>query len=1164
MRQFAHLHLHTEFSLLDGMGRIDDYMTRAREYGMKHLAITDHGVMYGVVDWYKAAKAHDLHPILGIEAYLAPNTISDRDKSSYHLLLMAENERGYNNLLKLASRASLDGFYYKPRVDLSMLNELRDGVIATSACLGGPVANNFLAGKDEEAVRLATSLREMFGPKHFYIEIQDHGIDGQRQTNPQLIDLARKLDLPLVATNDVHYVNREDAAAQELLVCVQTNTTLDDPKRLRMESDQLYFKSPDEMWRIFGDIPEALDNTIAIAERCNVDMEFGRLHLPDPGIPEGVSAHEYLVDLCWSGVAQRYPELTDEVRKRLEYELHVIQSTGFSSYMLIVRDFAEFARRNRIPFGVRGSAAASIVLYCLGITDIDPLANRLVFERFLNLERREMPDIDMDFADNRRGEVIDYVAKKYGHDRVAQIITFGTMGAKAALRDVGRAMGWPYGDVDRIARLIPQTLNMTINRALAENPELRQLYEQDDRSRGLIDRAKQLEGISRHAGTHAAGVVISADPLVDHLPLQRPARQEEGALPTTQFTMETVAEIGLLKMDFLGLANLTILGEAVEIIRERHGLEIDPKHMPEDDAKTFEMLSNGETFGVFQLESAGMRRYIRELRPSSVAELAAMVALYRPGPMQHIPTYCRAKHGEEPIRYPHPDLASILDETYGVIVYQDQVLLIAQKFAGYTLGEADIMRKAMGKKIPEKMAAERERFLAGAESKGYGRDDAETIFNLIEPFAGYAFNKAHATCYGTISYQTAYLKANYAPEYMTAVFRLASSHPSGTASRVAAAAAECAKLGIRVLPPDINRSQVDFVVEDLDNGSSGIRFGLSTVKNVGEGAVRTIIEARDSLSTGRFASFEHFCDTVDWSLVNRRVAESLIKCGALDELGSRGALLEALESAINAAQSRQRAARRGQVDMFSAMQVESPAIASPKLEDVNLPPKTLLTWEKELLGFYLSSHPLNDLMPMIRDGGFVQLAEIDDETVGEQIDCIVLITGLRRINTKSNRVMAICQLEDQSGSIEAVLFPDVFESAGDLILDDSVVRVTARVDNRNDRIQLVVSNVTRMSTEKPVPVRFREIHLHLLASPDLDQDIRTMHRIRELFDEFPGEDRVVLHVSAGGQQARLSAGFGVDWCDDVAVALTEIIGSESINIREREEFRQPNVQRLSA
>ncbi|MBX6341741.1 MAG: DNA polymerase III subunit alpha, partial [Thermomicrobiaceae bacterium] len=588
-----------------------------------------------------------------------------------------------------------------------------------------------------------------------------------------------------------------------------------------------------------------------------------RLHLPDPGIPEGMTAHEYLTQLCWEGVRVRYPEVTEEVRQRLEYELDVIRETGFSSYMLIVRDFAEFARQRRIPFGVRGSAAASIVLYCLFITDIDPLENRLVFERFLNIERREMPDIDMDFADNRRAEVIDYVAKKYGHDRVAQIITFGTMGAKAAVRDVGRAMGWSYGDVDRIARLIPSTLNMTLDRALEENPELRQLYEQDPRCRQLIDNARSLEGISRHAGTHAAGVVIAADPLVEHLPLQRPARAEEGALPTTQFPMETVAEIGLLKMDFLGLANLTILGEAVEIIKETTGEELDVKKLPDGDAKTYEMLAKGETFGVFQLESAGMRRYIRELRPSSVKELAAMVALYRPGPMQHIPTYCRAKHGQEPIRYPHPDLAEILDETYGVIVYQDQVLLIARKFAGYTLGEADIMRKAMGKKIPEKMAAERQRFIAGAKAKGYSEQDAETIFNLIEPFAGYAFNKAHATCYASVSYQTAYLKANYPAEYMTAVLRLAPSHPSGATQRVAAAVAECQKLGIEVLPPDINKSQADFQVEVLPDGTKAIRFGLTIIKNVGEGAVEAILRARDGLPGGRFESFEQFCEVVD-------------------------------------------------------------------------------------------------------------------------------------------------------------------------------------------------------------------------------------------------------------------------------------------------------------
>ncbi|HEX5166351.1 MAG TPA: DNA polymerase III subunit alpha, partial [Thermomicrobiales bacterium] len=752
MSSFVHLHLHTEYSLLDGLGRIDDYMTKAREYEMRHIAITDHGVMYGVLDWYKAAKANDISPVVGVEAYLAPDGIAARNRRNYHLLLLAENERGYRNLLKLSSRASIEGYYYRPRVDLEMLNELSDGIICTSACLGGPVANPYLDGRDEEAEQLAGTLREMFGPERFYLEVQDHGMAEQQRVNRQLIDLARRMDLPLVASNDVHYVNREDAPIQDLLVCIQTNTTLDDPKRLKMESDQLYFKSPREMEAIFGDLPEALENTVRIAERCAFDLDFSRLHLPDPGIPEGTTAQEYLSELCWKGLAERYPNVTDEVRQRLEYELYVIEQTGFGIYMLIVRDFALFARENEIPFGVRGSAAASIVLYTLGITDIDPIANRLVFERFLNLERREMPDIDMDFADNRRAEVIDYVARKYGHDRVAQIITFGTMGAKASVRDVGRALAWTPSDVDRIARLIPSALNMTLERALTESSELRSLYDTDERSRTLIDNARRLEGISRHAGTHAAGVVISADPLVDHVALQRPARGDEGALPTTQFTMERVAEIGLLKMDFLGLANLTILGEAVAIIKQTRGESLDPKLFPDGDADTYAMLAKGETFGVFQLESTGMRRAIQELKPETVSELSAMVALYRPGPMQHIPTFCRAKHGQEEIRYPHPDLADVLDETYGVIVYQDQVLLIARQFAGYTLGEADIMRKAMGKKIAEKMRAERERFNAGAVEKGYSADDADKIFDLIEPFAGDAFNKAHAVCYGTIAY----------------------------------------------------------------------------------------------------------------------------------------------------------------------------------------------------------------------------------------------------------------------------------------------------------------------------------------------------------------------------------------------------------------------------
>jgi DNA polymerase III subunit alpha len=1159
-RDFAHLHLHTEYSLLDGMGRIDEYMKLARDYGMQHIAISDHGVMYGAIDWYRSAREHGLHPILGVEAYLAQGSMHERERGNYHLLLLAENQTGYQNLLKLTSKASLEGFYYRPRIDLELLGELNEGIIATSACLGGPVANNFLEGNDKEAVRQAKALREIFGPERFYIEVQEHGIQGQTATNRKLVELAKSLELPLVATNDVHYVHQEDAGPQELLVCIQTNTSINDPKRMKMDSDQLYFKSPSEMWSLFEELPEALENTLRIAERCNVELEFGRLHLPDPGIPDGVTPHEHLESECWKGVRQRYPEITEEVRNRLTYELDVIEQTGFSSYMLIVRDFSDFARERKIPFGVRGSAAASIVLYSLGITDIDPLANRLVFERFLNLERREMPDIDMDFADDRRSEVIDYVAKKYGHDHVAQIITFGTMGAKAVVRDVGRAMGWAYGDVDRIARTIPSQLNMTLDRALQESNELRQQYESDQDARELIDTAKRLEGISRHAGTHAAGVVISNSPLIEHLPLQRAARDQDGALPTTQFPMETVADIGLLKMDFLGLANLTILGEAVEVILQRHGVDVDPKHLPDDDESTFEMLSNGETFGVFQLESAGMRRYIRELRPHSIAELAAMVALYRPGPMQHIPTYCRAKHGEEPIRYPHPDLAEVLDETYGVIVYQDQVLLIAQKFAGYTLGEADIMRKAMGKKIPEKMAAERKTFISGAVKKGYTEEDAEKIFQLIEPFAGYAFNKAHAVCYGTISYQTAYLKANYPAEYMTAVLRMAPSHPAGPAQRVAAAVAECTKLGIAVLPPDVNRSGVNFNVEELDDGAAGIRFGLSIIKNCGSSAVRSIVEARDSLPAQEFSSFQEFCDTVDWSQVNKRTVESLIKCGAMGALGERAALLAVLDQAINSAQNRQKAAQRGQTDLFSNLGEAAPSLELTIPDVSPVPESTMLQWEKEHLGLYLSSHPLREFADKIRDGGFIQVAEISDDIDGQQIELIGLVCSVRKLTTKSNRTMAIAEIEDMTGTMEVVFFPDAYDEAHELLEVDTALRVTARVDKRNDTLQLVSQSASSLDLEEPAPpepVRFNEVMVNLPVSDDLRADIELMRRLRTVLEEFPGDDRLILRLPKNGHDVVLRSNLNIDWCFDVEMALGEILGEDRVRVSERVETPEP-------
>jgi DNA polymerase III subunit alpha len=1150
---FAHLHLHTEYSLLDGLGRINDYMQRAREFGMRHVAITDHGVMYGVLDWYKAARANDLNPVIGIEAYLARKGIDDRsDRSPYHMVLLAENEAGYRNLLKLSSKASLEGFYYRPRIDLDMLNEHREGIICTSACLQGPLAANFLSDNPDEATRMGQRLREILGPERFYVEIQDHGIPEQKKVLPLLVDFAKQHDLPIVAANDVHYLNPDDAAIQELLVCIQTNRTLDDPTRMKMSTDQLYFKSGDEMNALFGDVSGAIENSVRIAERCAFDLDFGRLHLPEPEIPEGKTAQQYLEDLCWQGVPGRYGDVTDEIRQRLEYELYVIEQTGFPSYLLIVRDFAMFAREQGIPFGVRGSAAASIVLYTLGITDIDPLENRLVFERFLNLERREMPDIDMDFADNRRAEVIDYVAQKYGHDRVAQIVTFGTMGAKASLRDTGRAMGWQHSEVDRVARLIPQALNMTLERALAENSELRNLYSDDPRVHELVDRAQRLEGIARHSGTHAAGIVISRDPLVEHLPLQRPARgSDENALPTTQFTMETVADIGLLKMDFLGLANLTILGEAVDIIRQTRGEELDPKTFPDGDEKTYQMLAAGETFGVFQLESAGMRRYIQELRPESIAELSAMVALYRPGPMQHIPRFCRAKHGLEEIQFPHPDLAEILDETYGVIVYQDQVLLIAQKFAGYTLGEADIMRKAMGKKIPEKMRAERERFLQGAQDKGYSRADGEKVFDLIEPFAGYAFNKAHAVCYGTISYQTAYLKANYPAEYMAAVLRLAASHPSGPAVRVAAAVAECQKQQIPVLKPDINKSDVQFAVEFLDDGYPAVRFGLAIVKNAGEAAVRSIVDARSDESGDRFASLYDLCKSVDSRSVNKRLLESLIKGGALDEFGSRTDLLASLDRVYSAAQSQQKAAQRGQMDLFGGRDIMPVEASMALVVGDPIPKKTLLAWEKDHLGVYLSENPLTELIQSARSAGkvFQTISTIDEDIVGESIHLLALVRSIRRIVTRTNRTMAVVELEDLTGVIEAVLFPEPYERLAAGLVEDAPVEVRAKVDERNDVMQLLVDDLQLFEVSQPV----QEVsHEHVLLTLDCKTSSPgssnvLMTRLASLFREFEGDDHLYLRMQFEDCERYLRSGLKIDWCNDLRGALEDLVGSDSVS-----------------
>ncbi len=1054
---FAHLHVHTEYSLLDGLSRIPQLMDRAKELGQEAIGLTDHGVLYGAVQFYKEAKARGIKPIIGIEAYVAQGSRHSRepqDKQPYHLTLLAKNDTGYANLLTLATKAHLEGYYYKPRMDRELLEQHHEGLIALSGCATSEVSRRLIDGRFEEAVKAARYHEEVFGD--YYIELQQHGITEHQSLNEGLLRLARETGFPVAATNDVHYVRTEDAPFQDVLLCIGTNSTVQQENRLKMAGDPAcyHLKSEDEMRQLFADLPEAIDNTWRIAEMCDLNLEFGRVRLPKADVPSGVTAEEHLARLCLEGLARRYPGDPDEPRRRLDYELGVVRQTGFADYILVVYDFAQYARERGILMAVRGSAAASIILYALGVTDIDPLEHRLVFERFLNVERREMPDVDLDFAEDRRDEMIRYAAEKYGHDRVAQIITFGTLGAKASIRDVGRALGMSYADVDRVARLVPVMPAsfgaMTIEKAFEEGPEFKQLYEADPQIAKLIDTARELEGVARHASTHAAGVVIAPEPLVNFLPLQRPSSGDPNTLPTTQFAMWDVAELGLLKMDFLGLINLTTLGTAVEVIKQVRGEAVDLQHLPDGDAKTYDMLERGETFGVFQLESGGMTRYVQELRPTSVKDLAAMVALYRPGPMQHIPTYIRAKHGLEKAQYPHPDLSEILDETYGVIVYQDQVLLIAQKFAGYSLGQADVMRKAMGKKVRSMMRAEEARFLRGAAEKGYTAELAKQIYDLIEPFAGYAFNKAHAVSYGTIAYQTAYLKANYAAEYMTAVMMMA-----GDQRRVAEAYAECVRLGIPVLPPDVNRSAGNFSLEKQEGGTQAIGFGLACVKNVGHGIAEGIIEARTA--GGPFTAIEQVFERVNVRHLNKRALESLVKAGAFDALAERAALLGGLDRLIGYAQREQKQRESGQTSLFDLMGGDGPSIQGPQLEPApEAGQQQKLAWEKELLGIYLSEHPFARAAEELRGRLTCGMVEVNADLAGRDLIIGGIVTGTRSLATRDGRSFLAAEVEDMTGSLEVTVWPETWEQTRDIWQTGNVVVMNVRAKARDDRLQVSV------------------------------------------------------------------------------------------------------------
>jgi len=1156
---FTHLHVHTEYSLLDGMSRIPQLIAKARELGMDTLAITDHGAMYGVIEFYRLARDAGIKPIIGCEVYIALGSRFSRtpgDKNNYHLILLAKDQTGYHNLIQLTTKAHLEGYYYKPKVDKELLQQYSAGLVALTSCIGGEVPQLILSGRLQEAKQAVLWYKQTFGD--FYLEIQRHPTPELDLVNRTFVEMSRELGIPLVATNDVHYVNKEDAYPHDLLLCIGTNTSINDDRRLKMPGDFFYLKSPQEMAALYPDIPEAVENTRRITEMCNLTLEFGRLHLPEIELPEGKTADQFLAELCSENLPRCYPRPTPEIKQRLDYELDVIRKTQFANYFLVVWDIISFAKKRNILFGVRGSAAASIVLYCLGITSLDPIANGLVFERFLNIERKEMPDIDLDFQDERRDEVINYVSQKYGQDHVAQIITFGTLGARAAIRDVGRALGMSYGDVDRVARLVPFQLGMTLERALEDNLELRTIYQQDAIVRNLVDSARRVEGIARHASTHAAGVVIAKEPLTNYVPLQLGTKVNGQESVMTQFAMGDIAQIGLLKMDFLGLANLTILGRAKEIIRQNHGIDIDLHQIPMNDQKTFALLSAGETTGVFQLEGAGMRRYIKELKPTTFTDIAAMVALYRPGPMENIPTFIKAKHGEESIRYPHPALESILKETYGVIVYQDQVLFIVRAFAGYSLGQADIFRKAMGKKIPEIMKKEKRNFVAGAKKNGFSPELAEQVFALIEPFAGYAFNKAHSFSYALIAYQTAYLKANYPAEYMTAFLAI----HMGQLEKIAGAIAECRRLGITVLPPEINYSQVNFAIEKKD-GSSAIRFGLAAIKNVGPSAIEPIIAERNK--GGVFKSIEDFCRRCDLRGVNRRVVESLIKGGVFDSLGvGRGTLLNNVNRVMSLAQREQRLRETGQATMFDLWGKVTPVpMPGLELEPAEVALKEKLSWEKELTGVYLSEHPFSSVAGSF--GSETTLCgQIDAELEGQVVSVAGMVGAVHNLFTRDRKPFISATLEDLSGQIEVMVWPRVYDATIDLWREGNILLVEGRVRVREDRVQIQCDKVSlHQQPEEEVapplkspveeakaiapPSATRRLTLTLPQTEDRQSDTAVLHKLVTVLKDYPGRDEVKLRIINGEKVTPLRLP-STSYCPELHQHLARLVGEGGLRV----------------
>ena len=1149
---FVHLHVHTEYSLLDGACRIDGLMDRVKELGQAAVAITDHGVMYGCIDFYKAAKAAGVKPIIGCEVYVARRRMEDRvhgiDNDPYHLVLLCENRKGYENLCLMVSEAFTHGFYGKPRVDLELLEKYHEGLIATSACLAGGVAQYLMEEDYESAKAYARKMSDIFGPERFYLELQDHGIDEQRMVNQGVLRLARETNLPLIVSNDAHYLRKEDAEMQDVLLCIQTGRTVDEPNRMRFQTEEFYIKSEEELRQLFPNCDEAFENTVKIADMCNLEFVFNEYHLPSFPVPEGYTNEEYFRKVCYDGFKERYENPPEEYLDRLEYEIGVISRMGYVNYYLIVWDFIRYAKEQGIPVGPgRGSGAASIVAYCMHITEVDPMKYALIFERFLNPERVSMPDFDTDFCQERRGEVIEYVMRKYGADHVAQIATFGTMAARGAIRDVGRALNFTYAETDIVAKLVPTTLHITLKDALEVSPKLKEMYEGDDRVKKLIDTAMSLEGMPRNTSTHAAGVVITAEPVCSYVPLSR-----NDDTIVTQYTMTTIEELGLLKMDFLGLRNLTVIRDAeMQIQKINPGFSMDA--VPDDDDATFQMLREGKTQGVFQLESAGMTGVCVNMKAGSIEDITAIVALYRPGPMDSIPTFIENKLNRKKVTYKTPLLEPILKVTYGCIVYQEQVIEIFRRLGGYTMGQADNIRRAISKKKMKVIEAERKVFVYGDEKQGIagcianGVSEAvgQSIYDEIVAFANYAFNKAHAVCYAVVSYQTAYLKCHYPRQYMAALM----TSVLDSATKISGYIAECKDMGIPVLPPDINHSEDHFTVE-----GDAIRFGLGAVKNVGRGLIRSMAAKR--AESGPFKSLEDFLQRMGEGELNKRAVENFIKCGALDCFGrNRSELLAVYESMMDTVSSTRKKNLEGQMGLF-AMLDDDAAVEIPIPRLPELSKAELMAYEKETTGIYISGHPMDDYRALLKNTHVVPIGDLMEEESKFQDDQIVSVAGIvqgaKMKTTRNNSMMAYVTVEDDTAAIEMLAFSNVLSQYGGYLRENSPVVITGRLSIRDDKEpQIVINRARPISDFEGGAVEEEPAHkaqaprqgtLYLKIPSETDALYR---KVKAILNMFPGDSGVVLYFA----DTKVRRGTRCMLADSMLHELKKILGEENVVLK---------------